>query len=341
MNTADLLRLRERAIDAVRRFFKAEGFIEVETPVLVPSPGVEPHLDPFEVRKKGTDNFFQEKKVICPLFSFLPTSPEYAMKKLLAAGSGSIFQIAKAFRDEPPSTHHLPEFTMLEWYRVGADYRVAMEDCERLCASVAESVRGASSVLWHGVRLDLSPPYERLSVREAFRRHAGVELTFAELLGTLMEIARAAGSTDIVEDDDWDEAFWKLFLRCVEPRIGRERPVFLCDYPARMASLSRIKSGDPAVCERFELYAGGLELANAFSELTDPVEQRRRFEDDNAARRALGKPELPIDGELLAALERGLPECAGVALGFDRLLMLLLGASDVRDVVAFAPVVGR
>ncbi len=280
MNTDELLRLRERAIDAVRRFFKAEGFTEVETPLLVPSPGVEPHLDPFEVRA-------------VPL-RYLPTSPEYAMKKLLAAGSGSIFQVARAFRDEPPSAHHLPEFTMLEWYRVGADYRAAMEDCERLCSFVAEAVCGSSSVLWQGSPLDLSPPYERLSVREAFRRYAGVGMSFTEPLETLMEIAKAAEATDIVEDDDWDEVFWKLFLRFVEPRIGRERPAFLYDYPARMASLARIKRTDSSVCERFELYAGGLELANAFSELTDAASARqagaadRRGAARGAATRAAG-----------------------------------------------------
>jgi len=323
MNLADILKQRERIIDAVRRFFKDEGFTEVETPLLVPSPGLEPHLDAFRVESSAPQAAL-----------YLPTSPEYAMKKLLAAGSGSIFQICKAFRDEPPSEHHLPEFTMLEWYRVGADYLGLMDDCERMCGFVAEAACGAPVVERQGSSLDLSPPYERISVREAFRRYAGLELTFGESTDELRSLARGAGCSDVAPDDDWDEVFFKAFLRHVEPQLGRGRPTLLYDYPARMAALSRIKTGDPLVCERFELYAGGLELANAFTELTDPAEQRRRLEADNAARRKLGKPELPIDQEFLAALERGLPDCAGAALGLDRLIMLLTDTPDIRQVVA-------
>jgi elongation factor P--(R)-beta-lysine ligase len=321
MNLTDLLQLRQTTLDAVRRFFRAEGFIEVETPMLVPSPGLEPHLDPFRLTGGA----------------YLPTSPEYAMKKLLAAGSGSLFQISKAFRDEPANPQHLPEFTMLEWYRVGADYRVTMQDTERLCAAVATAVTGGTRLRRQGGSLDLTPPYERLSVREAFRRFAGMTLTFGESADELRSAARRADCPDIADDDTWDEMFFKVFLRHVEPKLGRERPTLLYDYPARMAALARIKGDDATVCERFELYAGGLELANAFSELTDPVEQRRRFDADNAERRSLGRPELPIDHELIAALERGLPECSGNALGLDRLIMLLVDEPDIRNVVALAP----
>jgi len=372
MNVAAILKQRERVLDAVRGFLKAQGFTEVETPVLVPSPGLEPHLDAFEARASTSSarpELVEGRSTRGKGTFFLPTSPEYAMKKLLAAGSGSIFQIAKAFRDEPPSERHVPEFTMLEWYRVGADYRVVMEDCERLCAFVAESVCGSASVPWQGGRVELEPPYERITVREAFRRWAGAELTFAESRDELAAKARSAGCSDIADDDDWDDVFFKMFLRHVEPQLGAgsgtgilpvsgcgtgvspvsdhgqdaratNRPMFLCDYPAGMAALSRIKRDDPLVCERFELYAGGLELANAFSELTDAAEQRRRFEADNAKRRKLGKPELPIDEELLAAMERGLPACSGIALGLDRLIMLLTDTPDIRDVVPFAGGIG-
>jgi lysyl-tRNA synthetase class 2 len=318
------LLVRQTALDAVRDYFRAEGVVEVTTPLLVPSPGLEPHLDPFAVRGCATGRA-----------AFLPTSPEYAMKKLLAAGSGSIFQLAPAFRDEPPSDQHLPEFTMLEWYRVGLDYCELMADCERLCAAVACAVNGRTTVERNGSTVDLAPPWERLNVRDAFRLHAGVALTFAETEVELRAKAVSAGCTDVTADDSWDDAFFRLFLRHVEPKLGRGRPTLLCDYPARMAALSRISARDPLVCERFEVYAGGLELANAFGELTDPVEQRRRFEADNAERRALGKSELPIDEGLLAALESGLPECSGMALGVDRLLMLLTGARDLRDAAAF------
>ncbi|MFO7898211.1 MAG: EF-P lysine aminoacylase EpmA [Planctomycetota bacterium] len=322
MDVADILQQREQTIDAIRRFFKTAGFVEVETPLLVRSPGLEPHLDPFEVRAQP------------PLF--LATSPEYGMKKLVGAGSGSIFQVGKAFRDEPPGPGHLPEFTLLEWYRAGADYRAVMDDCERLLAHVAGAVCGDTTIAWQGRELDLAPPAERISVRDAFRRDARLSLRFDEPLDRLRALAESAGSTDLADDDTWDDVFFKLFLRFVEPRLGRDRPTILYDYPARMAALSRVKEEDPLLCERFELYAGGLELANAFGELTDPAEQRRRFEADNAERRRIGKPELPIDDDLLDALGR-MPPCSGIALGMDRLVMLLTDTPDVRDVVPLLP----
>jgi lysyl-tRNA synthetase class 2 len=294
----------------------------VQTPLLVPSPGIDRHLDPLRVA--GGEG------------RFLPTSPEYAMKKLIADGSGSIFQVCKAFRDEPANARHLPEFTMLEWYRVGADYGGVMEDCEQLCAAVAHALRGDTSVPWDGGRLDLSPPYERLSMQSAFHRRAGVRLTFGETVDELRGIARRLGCDDVSDEDEWDDVFFHIFLRHVEPTLGGG-PLFLVDYPARMAALARVRADAPLVCERFELYAGGVELANAFTELTDPDEHRRRFAVENAARRRLGKPEIPVDEALIEAVERGLPECAGVALGFDRLIMLLAGCEDVRAVVPLSP----
>ncbi len=325
MTTARILKSRERVVDAIRSFFKSEGFCEVETPSLVPCPGLEPHLDPFEVAARGG------------AVGYLPTSPEYAMKKLLAAGSGDIFQICKAFRDEPPSDFHLSEFTMLEWYRVGAGYEAVMDDCERMCAFVARAACGDEPVVWRGATLDFATPCERISVRDAFHTHAGLDLTFAEPLDELRRLAETADGVGACDDDTWDDVFFKVFLRHVEPKLGLGRPTILFDYPARMAALSRIKADDPLVCERFELYAGGVELANAFGELTDAAEQRGRFEADNAERRRLGKPELPIDEEFLAALESGLPECSGIALGVDRLIMLLTDTPDIRRVVPLPP----
>ena len=324
MKISELLRKREIIIDSIRGFFKSEGFREVETPLAVPSPGMEPHLDAFELR--GTHGGRRR---------YLHTSPEYAMKKLLGAGSGNIFQMCKVFRDEPCSPHHLPEFTMLEWYRVGADYAALMCDCEKLLASAASALHGGTAFVWQGAQIDFAPPFRRLSVRDAFEKHAGVKLTFGESLEELRAAAQRAGCPDIVSNDTWDDVFFKIFLRHVEPKIGVGRPEIIFDYPARMAALSRIKPDDPLVCERFELYAGGLELANAFGELTDAVEQRRRFEEDNALRRTLGRAELPIDEELLAALQT-MPACAGIALGVDRLVMLLLDEPDIRNVVPLA-----
>jgi len=322
MSLREILQLRQRVIDAVRSFFTRQGFIEVQTPLLVPSPGLEPHLDPFALAGR-------------PLY--LPTSPEYAMKKLLADGAGNIFQICKAFRDEPTGGHHLPEFTLLEWYRTGDDYRSVMADCEQLCAAVARSACGSTALSWQGRPLDLSPPYERLSVRHAMKHYAGLSLTFGETADQLRCIAHHAGCDQVADDDTWDDAFFRVFLQRVEPKLGQGRPTLLYDYPAHMAALARIKPDDPLICERFELYAGGLELANAFSELTDPLEQTRRFEADNATRRQLNKPELPIDHALIDAMRRGLPDCAGAALGLDRLIMLLTDQPDIRSVVALPP----
>jgi lysyl-tRNA synthetase class 2 len=319
MNLRFLLQARQRATDAIRDYFRAAGVLEVTTPLIVPSPGLEPHLDPFAVRGSATGRT-----------GFLPTSPEYAMKKLLAAGSGSIFQLAPAFRDEPPGGHHLPQFMLLEWYRVGFEYHELMGDCEQLVAAVAVAVCGATTLQRDGMELDLAPPWERLSMRDAFVNHAGTELTFGENVDELRQSAIEAGCTDVSDDDSWEDAFFKFFLRLVEPGLGRGRPTVLFDYPARMAALARIREDDPLVCERFEVYAGGLELANAFGELTDAAEQRHRFDADNAERRSQGKDALPIDDEFLRALEHGLPQCAGIALGLDRLLMLLLEADDIR-----------
>lgn len=322
MNVRQLIKKRETLLDTVRHYFKGAGFIEAETPHIVPSPGIEPHLDAFKVLDSTGKHA-----------GYLPTSPEYAMKKLLARGSGSIFQICKSFRDEPPGGHHLREFTMLEWYRTGADYQDAMLDCEQLCAAAAKALAGSHEIVWHDKKIDFTPPFERITVRQAFKEYAGLDLQFDEPVEIFRTIARGAGCIDIVEDDSWDDVFFKIFLRHVEPNIGLKRPAIIYDYPIHMAALSRTKRFDPLACERFELYAGGLELANAFSELTDPAEQRKRFEKDNETRRLLGRNEMPIDEHLLEALA-SMPDCAGVALGLDRLFMLLTDTKDIRKSIA-------
>jgi len=279
------LRARDRVVRALREFFFAAGFVEVETPLVVPSPGLELHLDAVRAEPGG----------------FLITSPEYQMKRLLAAGMGPIFQICKCFRAGESGPHHNPEFTMIEWYRAPGAYEQIMDDCDRLLAALAPAGRA-----------EVRGPAERLTMQEAFARFAGAP---------------------VPADAD---AFWPLYLERVEPQLGRGRPTILYEWPAYLAALARAKPGDPSVVERFELFAGGLELANAFGELTDPVEQRARLEADLAARRRLGKPLYPIDERFLAALEEGLPPSAGIALGLDRLVMLLVGATSIREVLSFA-----
>jgi elongation factor P--(R)-beta-lysine ligase len=312
-------RARQRLYASLRRFLGERGYEEVETPALIPTPGMEPHITAFEVP------FVPETGVGRPVTWYLHTSPEYAMKRLLAAGAGPIFQICKVFRNGEVSPTHNPEFTMLEMYRPNADYVAIMEDLERALAAAEDGVVGAGFFS----RL----PYERLSVRDALLRHAGVDLRACPDGPSLRRAAEAHG-VRVGEATAFDDVFFHLFLQKVEPALGAERPTFLIEYPASMASLSRLKPGDPTVAERVELYAKGVELANGFSELTDAAEQRRRLVDEQAQRRAAGKPVYPLDERFLEALGR-MPPSGGIAVGLDRILMMFLDARAIEDVLLF------
>jgi len=300
----------------VRAWFEGEGFLEVETPARVPSPGQEPHLD--AIAAQGW---------------WLATSPEYHMKRLVAAGHERIVQIGKAFRGGERGAHHQSEFTLVEWYRAGAPLDAIARDCEHILR-VAAAAAGADATA-----LGVDRDFVRASVRDLVRAHAGVELAGDESAGALREKAVAAGAfagTPPPAGTAWDDVFFQVFLDRVEPHLGRPgHPTFVFDWPAPLGALARRKTDDPRVVERFELYAGGLELANAFGELTDPVEQRARFVEESQLRASRGKATYPIDEKLLAALAV-MPPTSGVALGFDRLVMFVLGATDIREVVAFA-----
>ena len=328
------LMARSRALGAVRDFFTESGFIEVDPPALQVSPGLEPHLKAF-----ATVLHDPIEGTARPVY--LHTSPEFAMKKLLAAGMPRIWQLAHVFRDgERGATHH-PEFSMLEWYRAGAGYEQLMADCEALLRRV-QSAAGAEILTWQGRSSDAGRPFERLSVAAAFERYAGIDvLSTAPDPATpdVERLAAAAVRIDIAPHpgDDWETLFFRIFLDRIEPYLGIGAPTILYDYPLSLAALSRRKPSDARLCERFELYVCGLELANAFGELTDPAEQRRRFIADQAKKQALYGETYPIDDDLLAALEQGLPQCAGTALGFDRLVMLLTDARHIEDVL-WAPV---
>ena len=304
---------------ALRRFLEAEGYQEVETPALVPAPGMEPHIDAFSVV------FRPQMGVGGPRPLYLITSPEYAMKRLLADGFGPIFQICKAFRNGEISTAHNPEFTLLELYRPEADYARIMSDLERALGAVAEQF--PSHPLLARV------PYQRVKVEEAFRRAAGIELRDCLDAEALRQAARRAG-VQAGEADTFEDVFFRVFLERIEPGLGQERPVYLTDYPAPLAALARLKPGDPAVAELFELYAAGMELANGFSELTDAGEQRSRLLAERQLRLANGKPGYPLDESFLAALQR-MPPAGGVAVGLDRVLMLLTGARAIEEVLLF------
>jgi lysyl-tRNA synthetase class 2 len=304
------LQARSRILQAVRGYFLDQGFLEVETPARVRAPGQEVHLEAFPA---GGDRF-------------LITSPEYHMKRLVAAGSGAIFQIARAFRAEESGPHHQPEFTIVEWYRPDQPLSSVADDCEALLRAAA---RAGESL----PRVPLDAPFERTTVRELMARHAGIDLAGDEPPEALAAKARAAG-IDPGSAHSWDDIFFQIFLDRIEPHLGQTRPTFVFDWPAPLAALARRHPSDPRLAERFELYAGGLELANAFGELTDPAEQRARFVAETARRRSLGRTVYPLDERLLAALAH-MPPTAGIALGFDRLVMLALGRTDIREVLAF------
>jgi lysyl-tRNA synthetase class 2 len=322
------LEARARLAKAVRRFFDERGYIEVETPALQVSPGLEPHLVAFatELHEPGE----------APRRRYLHTSPEFAMKKLLVAGVPALFQLAHVFRDNERSRTHHPEFTMLEWYRAGASYRDLMAECEGLLRAAAEAC-GMREFGWAGVRADPFAEWQYLSVAEAFAG-CGIDLLatapdpMAPELGRLADAARPLGIAPR-DGDSWEDLFFRIFLERIEPLLGHGAPTVLYDYPISLAALSRPKPSDPRVAERFELYVCGLELANAFGELTDAAAQRSRFEHDQAMKRALYGVEYPIDEDFLDALAHGMPESAGIALGFDRLAMLASGAANIDEVL--------
>ncbi len=284
---------RARIVQAIRAFFMTEEFLEVETPHRIPGNAPELHID-----------------AVASGAWFLHTSPELCMKRLLAAGYPKIFQICRCWRDGERGSRHLPEYTMLEWYRAEADYCQLMRDCEALLTHLVPG----HLLPWRGSSIDLTPPWPRLSVAEAFARFAD----------TTPEAALTAGRFDEI-----------VALR-IEPHLGLEQPVFLVDYPAPLAALARLKPENRDLAERFELYIGGLELANAFSELTDPAEQRTRFAAEEAARREAGKTPYPTPEPFLQEMAT-MPAAAGIALGVDRLVLLLTGAASIDEVVAFTP----
>ena len=325
---------RAAIVAAIRRFFAGRGFVEVETPALQLSPGLEPHLTAFETALAEP---FRNGSVT-PMF--LHTSPEFAMKKLLAAGEEKIFQIARCYRNEERSPTHHPEFTMLEWYRAGAAYGELWADCEGLIAAAAEAA-GAARLTRAGKSADPAARWTRLSVCDAFARHAGIDLaaTMEDFSDPAPLIAQAR-AIDVWTgpNDSWEDVFFRIFLARVEPALGVGAPAILYDYPASMAALARL-GPDRRFAERFEVFVCGLELANGYGELTDAAEQRARFAADRALRRRLRGGAYPVDEDFLAALDSGLPDCAGIALGVDRLVMLAVGAARIEDVL-WAPVAG-
>jgi lysyl-tRNA synthetase class 2 len=293
------VRLASRAdiIQKIRSFFILKGYLEVDTPLLIPAPAPESHIDAVAAGK-----------------SFLQTSPELCMKRLLAAGYPKIFQISHCWRDKERGTRHLPEFTMLEWYRSGADYNDLMLETVELLTSLASSYCRDGLLIVNSNRVKMGGEWDRISVRDAFNLYTE----------TSMEKA--------LQDDEFD----RLMSELIEPCLGLSQPTVICDYPAERAALARLKSDDPSVSERFELYIAGMELANAFSELNDEKIQRQRFIEESVLRAARNAPPYPMPEPFLSEVGK-MPSSAGIALGIDRLVMLLTGAETIDEVVAFTP----
>jgi len=288
---------RAAVLRAIREFFEAQDYLEVETPVRIPAPAPELHI---EAQSSGD--------------WFLQTSPELAMKRLLAAGYPRIYQICKCFRSGERGGRHLPEMTLLEWYTAGVDYAHMMDQTRDLILHAARTLQLPAVLNYGPHAIDLQPPWPRLTVAEAFERFSPISMATA------------------LQEERFDE----IMGLEIEPRLGLTRPLFLYDYPSACGALARLKSGRPEVAERFELYMGGLELCNGFSELTDASEQRQRFAEESDRRRAAGKQPYPVPEPFLRALAH-MPEAAGNALGIDRLVMLLLDLTDIDAAVAFTP----
>jgi elongation factor P--(R)-beta-lysine ligase len=306
------LRRRAELLGQVRKFFDEQGFLEVETPILSADTVVDRHLDPFQTSVPGESGR-------PPRTLWLQTSPEFAMKRLLAAGATAIYQVAHVFRLGEQGRLHNPEFTLLEWYRTGDSMAEGMQRTSDFC----------EALLGRG-------PAERIGYREAFQRHVGLDphaCKTAELIAAASDLHIAVPASLSTEDRDaWLDL---LLTERVQPHLGVTRPTLLYDYPASQAALARVRAEDPPVAERFELYASGVELANGYHELVDPAELRHRNAQVNAQRRTDGNSTLPEQSRLLEAMEAGLPAAVGVALGFDRLVMLATAASSIREVIAF------
>jgi len=318
-----LTRLKRRSalIRAIRAYFDEMGFIEVDTSVTIRAPAPELHIEAPRVAL-NVQGQTQTR--------YLQTSPELAMKRLLALGAEKIYQIAPVFRDGDYGDHHRPEFRLLEWYRRDENWTTLLSDCETLFRRLATEMTGSETLSYQGSLIDLSPPFARISVEEAFLRHAGFSILDALESSKLRKELDSLG-IDHAPSDGWDDLFHRVFLTLVEPKLLESpNPLFLTHYPAPLGSLARLSPEDPRVAERVELYVGGMELANGFGELTSSTEQRTRFEEARKKRLAMGSSDYPFDESFLECLD-SLPPCAGIALGIDRLLMLALDLPTIGD----------
>lgn len=312
-------------LKAIREFFWSAGFQEMETPLALKFPGQEPYLNPVAVKiedagKNVYDFYFR-------------TSPEFALKKLLGAGYEKIFEIGKCFRDgEDIRGTHSPEFTMIEWYRCPGSLEDIMNDTEKLFKKILKKL-GKDSLHYNGLQIPALRKWQRSSMKKLFKKYLKVNLDKYLETEPLKKLAEKVG-LNVSDGDEYEDIFFKIFLNKIEQKLGIEKPVFVYDYPARMCSLSKLSEGDQRYAERFELYVGGLEVANAFGELLDPIEQKRRLMEDQALRAKLGRETWPVDRDFLAALANiKQKKAGGIALGIDRMVVLCTGAKDINEVI--------
>lgn len=327
--------IREKIIQSIREFFLREKFHEVETPLLLPAVVPESYLEVFETHL--LDRQRKKKRM------FLATSPEASLKKILVAGIGNCFEITKSFRNtETGSTLHNPEFTILEWYRVGANYKDVMRDCQHLIGFILKSLKLPKLLIYQGKSVDLSSPWERISVPQALKKYADIDFDNITEKSSKMfpseKIALIAKEKGyhVEKNNSWEEIFNQIFLNEVEPHLGTHgKPTIIYDYPRPMAALAKIKSSNPRLAERFEFYIAGLELGDCYSELTDYKEQKKRFEEEQKIRQIKGKTSVYPDVDFLEALKAGLPKCSGIAVGIDRLIMLFTDSTSIDEVLLF------
>ncbi|MBN2201930.1 EF-P lysine aminoacylase GenX [bacterium] len=319
-----LFRSRHAMVRFLRDDFDSRGYLETEAPLLVPCPTLDSNIQSLRVDVASIDGLRRR--------FYLHTSPEYAMKKLLAAGAERLYFLGKVFRDGETTALHNPEFTMLEWYRADASIRDLLDETEDFISRLAVQITGSTTVRVGGRTVDLSPPWPRVRMADLFRESTGADLDPGSGAAALRRVASRLG-VFFNPEDDWETMFMRIYLERMEPGLGFDKPVFLTDYPAGLAMNARLRNDDTRWAERCELFIGGLELANGYTEITDPAEQRRRFESDRGKKRLETGSEPPVDLELLEAMEAGLPPCAGMALGVDRLVMLLLNRRDIADVL--------
>lgn len=321
-----LFRIRAEVLQSVRDYMRGQGFLEIESPILTPYPTLDNHIDSIEC--------VVDSPAGQPHTFYLHTSPEHAMKKLIAADSGPIFYIGKVFRNNEVTRLHNPEFTLLEWYRMDADYRDIMNDTRSIICHIGQTVFSKMCFHYASHIIDLSAPWRKMSLDELFQIHYAIKPGDMLKLKCL-KTAAIKHQVHFREEDDWETLFHRLFLEKIEPTLGVPEPVFITDFPVELGLMARRKAENPGLAERAELYIAGLEMSNGYSELTDPDEQLIRFENQQKLKRNERPGRYPIDLELIGMMKEKFPACAGMALGIDRLLMFFMNKSRIQDVIPF------